>query len=46
MERAAAKLGTPMRILQRLNVGNWIGRLVVLAQGRYPIHLTSRREAS
>jgi hypothetical protein len=44
MERTAAKLGTPMRIFQRSNVGNWIGRLVVLAQGHSPIYLTSRRE--
>ena len=45
MERTATRLGTRMRVFQRLNVGNWIGRLIVLAQGHYPIYLTVRREA-
>lgn len=44
MERTAVKLGWAIRILQRLNVGNWIGQLIVLAQGHYPIYLTVRRE--
>jgi hypothetical protein len=45
MERAAARLGTQMRLFQRLNIDNWIGRLIVLAQGHYPIYLTARCEA-
>ena len=44
MERTASQLGTLIRLLQRLNVGNWVGHLVVLAQGHYPIYLTVRRE--
>lgn len=45
MERTASKLGTAMRIFQRVNVGNWVGRAIVLAQGHYPLYLTIRREA-
>jgi SAM-dependent methyltransferase len=44
MEHTAAKLGKPMAAFQRINVGNWIGRTIVLAQGHYPIYLTARRE--
>jgi SAM-dependent methyltransferase len=44
MERTAKKLGTLVSGFQRLNLGNWIGRLIVLAQGHYPIYLTVRRE--
>ena len=45
MERTATKLSRPIRMMQRLNVGNWIGRLIVLAQGHYPLYLTLRRES-
>lgn len=44
MERTADKLGTPLRIFQAVNIGNWIGWLIVLAQGHYPIYLTAVRE--
>lgn len=44
MERTADKLGWIIRSLLRLNVGNWIGHLIVLLQGHYPIYLTVRRE--
>lgn len=44
MERTAHKLGWIIRTLQLLNVGNWIGHLIVLAQAHYPIYLTARRE--
>ncbi len=40
----ASQLGKSIRFMQYLNIGNWIGRLVVLAQGHYPIYLTVRRE--
>jgi len=43
MERTARNLSGIIRIVQILNVGNWIGRLMVLAQGHYPIYLTVRR---
>lgn len=45
MERTAATLGRLIRVLQKLNVGNWAGRFIILAQGHYPIYLTVRREA-
>ena len=28
------------------NIGNWIGRTIVAAQGHYPIYLTLRRESA
>jgi SAM-dependent methyltransferase len=46
MERTASQLGMLIRLMQHLNVGNWIGRLIVLAQGHYPLYLTVRREPS
>jgi SAM-dependent methyltransferase len=46
MERTAAKLSRFLRILQRVNVCNWIGRSIVLAQAHYPIYLTVRREGA
>ncbi len=44
MERTASKLQNIIQIMQRLNVGNWIGHTIVAAQGYYPIYLTLRRE--
>jgi SAM-dependent methyltransferase len=44
MERTATRLTGLIRVLQGLNVGNWIGRLIVLAQGHYPLYLTVRRD--
>jgi SAM-dependent methyltransferase len=44
MERTAGKLQTVIALAQRVNVGNWIGHLIVAAQGYYPIYLTLRRE--
>jgi len=43
MERTANKLGTVVRVFQSVNVGNWVGRLIVIAQGHYPIYLTIQR---
>ncbi len=31
--------------IQKVNWRNWIGRLIVLAQGHYPLYFTVRREA-
>jgi SAM-dependent methyltransferase len=45
MERTANRLSGPIGVLQRVNVSNWIGRLIVLAKGHYPLYLTLRREA-
>ena len=43
-QSTASKLRTIIAVAQRLNVGNWIGHLIVAAQGYYPIYLTLRRE--
>jgi len=44
MERTASQLQTIIAIMQRLNVGNWMGHMIVAAQGHYPIYLTLRRQ--
>lgn len=44
MERTAAKFGTPVRIFQLINVWNWMGHLIVLLQGYYPLYITVRRK--
>lgn len=44
MERMATKLQSVITVMQRLNVGNWIGRTIVAARGYYPIYLTLRRD--
>ena len=46
MERTSTKLGKTVRIFQKLNRGNWAGRLIVLAQGHYPLYITIRRKDS
>jgi len=46
MERTTIKLGRLIGIVQAVNVGNWVGRLIVLAQGHYPLYLTVRREVN
>jgi hypothetical protein len=45
MQTVGSRLGSPLAMLQRLNWGNWIGRLIVAAQGFYPIYLTVRKTA-
>ena len=45
MQTVGSRLGSPLAILQKLNWGNWIGRLIVAAQGFYPIYLTVRKTA-
>jgi len=44
MEGTAQRLQTIIAVVQRLNIGNWIGRMIVAMQGHYPIYLTLRRE--
>ncbi len=39
----AGKIGGVLWLVQKLNVGNWMGRLIVAAQGHYPIYLTLRK---
>jgi SAM-dependent methyltransferase len=39
----AGKLDRIVHGLQAINAGNWIGRLIVAAQGYYPIYLTIQR---
>jgi SAM-dependent methyltransferase len=43
MQRTASKLQTLIAVAQRFNVGNWMGHVIVAAQGYYPIYLTLRR---
>ncbi len=44
MKRTAGKLQSIIAVMQRFNVGNWMGHMIVAAQGYYPIYLTLRRE--
>ncbi len=46
MKRVAEKLGATISLLQKINLGNWIGHTIVAFQGFYPISLTLRREPS
>jgi hypothetical protein len=41
----AGSLGGLMRVMQKVNLGNWIGRLIVLLRGYYPMYLTARKRA-
>lgn len=43
MRTVEDRLGRLLSTLQKLNWGNWIGRLIVAAQGHYPIYLTIRK---
>ena len=42
-QMVAGKVGTAVRLFHTLNAGNWLGRLVVLLQGHYPIYVTVRK---
>jgi SAM-dependent methyltransferase len=46
MQRVAGKVGFAIRTIQKINLGNWIGRTIVALQGFYPISLVLRREAA
>ncbi|HMF75229.1 MAG TPA: methyltransferase domain-containing protein [Bryobacteraceae bacterium] len=39
----ASRIGKAVGLFFKLNVGNWMGRLIVLLQGHYPIYLTVRK---
>jgi ubiquinone/menaquinone biosynthesis C-methylase UbiE len=43
MQTVRSRLGVLLSILDRLNVGNWLGKLIVLLRGHYPIYLTCRK---
>ncbi len=43
MKTTATRLGKLLGVLQRANVGNWLGHLIVLAKGHYPLYLTVRK---
>jgi SAM-dependent methyltransferase len=45
MLRVAGRLGSLIAAIQKINRWNWIGRLIVAAQGHYPIYLTLRKQA-
>ena len=40
----ASRLSRLIKLLQRANFGNWIGRTIVGLQGWYPMYLTLRKE--
>jgi SAM-dependent methyltransferase len=42
-QTVSSKLGTVIGVFRTLNPGNWMGRLIVLLQGHYPIYLTVRK---
>lgn len=37
------RTGAMVGVLQAVNLGNWVGRLIVALQGHYPIYLTIRK---
>lgn len=44
MQRVAGILGSTIRLVQKINVQNWIGRTIVGLQGFYPISMVLRRD--
>jgi SAM-dependent methyltransferase len=42
-QTVSGKLGTAMGLLQKINVNNWVGRLIVALQGHYPLYLTVKK---
>jgi hypothetical protein len=42
-QTVASKIGKVLGLFHKLNVGNWIGHLIVLLQGHYPICLTVQK---
>ena len=42
-EGVASRLSPIIQLLQRLNIQNWIGRLIVLLRGYYPMYITLRK---
>lgn len=38
------EIGSKVRIIQRFNYGNWIGKLIVRLKGHFPIYLTVRKK--
>lgn len=43
MQRVAGKVGFAMRVVQKVNLGNWIGRTIVALQGFYPIEMVLQK---
>jgi ubiquinone/menaquinone biosynthesis C-methylase UbiE len=43
---SANRMSSVLRVLQAVNLGNWLGHTIVALQGHYPILLTIRREAA
>ena len=44
MQMMEGRIGKAIGIFRKLNVGNWMGHLIVLLQGHYPIYLTVRKQ--
>jgi hypothetical protein len=38
------RLGVVLRLIQLVNSWNWIGKMIVAAQGYYPLYVTVRRD--
>ena len=45
-KEVAKRLDFAVRLLQRMNVGNWIGKTIVALQAHYPLYLTVRKGPS
>jgi len=45
-QMVANRAGGRIAALQKINRGNWVGRLIVALQGHYPIYLTVRKTAA
>jgi SAM-dependent methyltransferase len=43
MQMVASRLQGLVGVVAKVNVGNWMGRLIVALQGHYPIYLTVRK---
>jgi ubiquinone/menaquinone biosynthesis C-methylase UbiE len=42
-EGVSGKIGSVISLAQKVNAGNWMGRLIVAAQGQYPLYVTLRK---
>ena len=43
-QQVRGRLSSVISILQKLNINNWIGRVIVFLQGHYPIYIILNRE--
>jgi hypothetical protein len=43
MQMVAGRIQGLIGFVRKINLGNWMGRLIVALQGHYPIYLTVRK---